>query len=265
MEPQINFTDSLSPMLLLVIDTSGKDGFVGLVRAGDQQDQAVIELIDEIALAGGTFSAQMVPQISGLLEKQSLQKGSVDGFVVVSGPGSFTGLRVGLAAVKALAEIMHKPIVPVSLLEVLAPSSLMIAVSEDEFGRRVHRYAVALDAGRGEAYVGEYEVNGQQESSIKSVGVSLLKVEDLSDLLTSGTARWIATPDQTVFDALSKKVPESQKHFIRRSLRRPRSLEVAVCGWQKLKAGETVSPEQLDANYIRRSDAEIFSKPAAGS
>ena len=84
-------------MLVLVTDTSGKDGFVGLVRAGDQG--ASVDVIDEIALAGGTFSAQLVPQVSELLEKHRLSKGSIDAFVVVSGPGSFTGLRVGLAAI----------------------------------------------------------------------------------------------------------------------------------------------------------------------
>ena len=251
-------------MLLLVTDTSGKDGFVGLVEAADRAGHAGIDVVDEIALAGGTFSAQLVPQISGLLEKHGLNKASLDAFVVISGPGSFTGLRVGLAAIKALAEILRKPIVPVSLLEVLAPSSLMIA-GDDESEQKVHRYVVALDAGRGEAYVGEYEITGQAEKSIKSVSESLLKMDDLSDLLASGTVHWITTPDHAIFDALSQRVPEVQRRFLRRNVRRPRSLEVAVRGWQKLKAGGTISCEQLDANYIRRSDAEIFSKPATSS
>ena len=250
-------------MLLLVTDTSGKDGFLGLVRVGAQPQRPDINVIEEVALAGGTFSAQLVPQISGLLEKHGLTKNSLDAFAVVSGPGSFTGLRVGLAAIKALAEILHKPIVAVSLLEVLARSTVMIAADEEESGRRDDHYAVALDAGRGEAYVGEYEVNRQAEDNIKPAGESLLRIEDLSDLLISGKARWISTPDQAIFDALSRNAPESQKRFIRRSLRRPRSLEVSALAHQKLVAGETVSPEHLDANYIRRSDAEIFSKPAA--
>lgn len=251
-------------MLLLVTDTSGKDGFVGLVRAGDGERSANIDVIDEIALSGGTFSAQLVPQISGLLQKHEFDKNSLDAFVVVAGPGSFTGLRVGLAAIKALAEILGKPIVPVSLLDVLAPSSLMIA-AEDDAERAGHRYAVALDAGRDEAYVGEFESKGRDESSIKSVAESLRKLDELASSLTSGAIHWIATPDQAIFDALSKKVPESQRRFIRRNLRRPRSIEVATRGWQKLKVGQTALPEQLDANYMRRSDAEIFSKPATTS
>src|SRR5215472_17703000 len=135
-------------MLLLVTDTSGKDGFVGLAHAGDSPKR--IEVVEEIPLAGGTFSAQLVPQISGLLQKHELRKTDIDAFIVVSGPGSFTGLRVGLAAIKALAEILHKPIVPVSLLEVAAVAS----------GARGKVLAV-LDAGRGEIYVGQYQVDGE--------------------------------------------------------------------------------------------------------
>jgi tRNA threonylcarbamoyladenosine biosynthesis protein TsaB len=253
-------------MLLLVIDTSGKDGFVGLARAGESSGR--VEVIEEVQLAGGTFSAQLVPQISGLLEKHHLLKTDIDAFIVVSGPGSFTGLRVGLAAIKALAEILRKPIVSVSLLEVLAPDSQMIAAGHNEENcPATYPYAVALDAGRGEVFVGQYEImiTSGENASFKALGESLLALDNLAVLLESGDAQWIATPDQIVFDALGKRVPESLRSRVRRSLRRPRSEEVARTGWQKLKAGETITSEQLDANYIRRSDAEIFSKPVPGS
>src|SRR5215467_8731423 len=137
-------------MLLLVTDTSGKDGFVGLAHAGDSPKR--IEVVEEIPLAGGTFSAQLVPQISGLLGKHHFRKTDIDAFVVVSGPGSFTGLRVGLAAIKALAEVLQKPIVAVSLLEVLARSSIRFGAEGSELiAPTAYNYAAALDAGRGEA------------------------------------------------------------------------------------------------------------------
>jgi tRNA threonylcarbamoyladenosine biosynthesis protein TsaB len=250
-------------MLLLVTDTSGKDGFVGLVRTGDGANPDRVEVIEEVALAGGTFSAQLVPQISGLLEKHGLRKTDIGAFVVVSGPGSFTGLRVGLAAIKALAEILQKPIVPVSVLEVLAPFSLSIAASHDAPSLTMLRYAVALDAARGEAFVGEYEISSVESCSPKAVGESLLSLDNLASLLESGVVQWISTPDQAIFDALGNSVSESKKRCVRRNMRRPRSEEVGILGIQKLKAGETVRPEQLEANYIRRTDAEIFSKPAS--
>jgi len=254
-------------MLLLITDTSGKDGFVGMVRISEAQGTEKLEVIEEVGLAGGTFSAQLVPQISALLAKHRLRKTDIGAFIVVSGPGSFTGLRVGLAAIKALAEILHPPIVSVSLLEVLALHSQMISVVLEEAGNQtVFAYAVALDAGRREAFVGKYEtVPGSSDNSFKVVGESLMGIEDLAASLESEAVRWIATPDQTIFDALTKVVSESKRRFIRRNLRRPRSLEVAELGWRKLQGGSTVSPEALEANYLRRSDAEIFPKPSSAS
>lgn len=253
-------------MLLLVTDTSGKDGAIGLVRAGEAASINKLEVIEDVPLAGGTFSAQLIPQISVMLEKHGVRKVDIDAFIVVSGPGSFTGLRVGLAAIKGLAEILHKPIVPISLLEALAPYSRMISAFHDASPDvDVFRYAVAFDAGRGEAYVGQYEIasTAPEDAPPKPLGESLLTFDNLAALLESGEARWISTPDPVIFDALGSRMSDSKRRFIRRTLRRTGSVEVASVGSRKLKAGETVSPEQLEANYIRRSDAQIFSKPAS--
>src|SRR5579864_7698710 len=107
-------------MLLLAVDTSGKHGSIALARCGPGD---ACEITEVVALAGGTFSAELVPQIAALLEKHGFSKSDIGAFVVVSGPGSFTGLRIGLTVVKALAEVLAKPIAAVSLLEVLATSS----------------------------------------------------------------------------------------------------------------------------------------------
>src|SRR5947207_9148906 len=131
-------------MLILAIDTSGKNGSLALVRF-EGESQRTLEVV---SLEGGTFSAQLVPQVSALLLKHNLTKDDIDAFAVVSGPGSFTGLRVGLAAVKALAEILQKPIVAVSLLESVACA--------DSRGRG--RIVSTLDAGRGEVDSGIFEL-----------------------------------------------------------------------------------------------------------
>src|ERR1700741_3954113 len=104
-------------MLLLAADTSGKQGSIALARCESGDACQVIEVVP---LTGGTFSAQLVPQIAALLTKHGFTKKDIGGFAVASGPGSFTGRRVGLAAIKALAEILGKPIAAVSLLEVMA-------------------------------------------------------------------------------------------------------------------------------------------------
>src|ERR1700685_4410296 len=143
-------------MLLLAIDTSGKHGSVGLARAGECSPDRDLELIETAPLVGGTFSAQLVPQIASLLSSHGFAKGELDAFVVASGPGSFTGLRIGLAAVKALAEVLNKPIAAVSLLEVC----IFISGSEG-------KVMAALDAGRGDVYVGECDVSTQTSPTLR--------------------------------------------------------------------------------------------------
>src|ERR1035438_7013804 len=105
--------------LVLAVDTSGKNGSVALARGVT----GGIDRLDVARLDGGAFSAQLVPQIALLLEKHKYTKSDLGALVVASGPGSFTGLRVGLAAIKALGEALQKPIVAVSLLEAVAWSS----------------------------------------------------------------------------------------------------------------------------------------------
>ena len=222
-------------MLLLAVDTSGKNGSLGLARVS--AGRTPIEVVEEIALAGGTFSAQLVPQIAALLEKHGSGKGDLAGFAVVSGPGSFTGLRVGLAAIKALAEVLHKPIAAVSLLEAVARS-----------GSDQGRVFSVLDAGRGDFYVGDYEV-GQLARMHRE---RLLTREDF---FAESKGQLVVTPDANIADAVRNA------GFRVEQVAYPRSAEIARLAWERIQRGETVLPENLAANYMRHSDAEIFSKP----
>src|SRR5437773_2781133 len=106
-------------MLILAVDTSGRNGGVALAR----DDAQAFKMLASAPLAGGSYSAQLVPQIAALLEEQKLTLDHIDAFAVAAGPGSFTGLRVGLASVKALAEISNKPIAAVSVLEAIAAAA----------------------------------------------------------------------------------------------------------------------------------------------
>ncbi len=223
-------------MLLLVTDTSGRSGNVALARA----DRENVELIEAASLAGGMFSAQLVPQIAALLQKHGFTKADIGGFAVVSGPGSFTGLRVGLAAIKALAEILQKPIAAISLLELIAAAS-----------RARGQVVAALDGGRGELFFGAYSMAGES--------AQVLREELLSkaEFLSQAREATVATPDLTLAEAaraagLTVTVTEQ-----------PTAEMIARFGWKKLQSGETVLPEQLEANYMRRSDAEMFVKQSS--
>jgi len=223
-------------MLIVAVDTSGKKGSVALCR-GDGEKFEVLELT---SLEGRTYSAQLMPRIAQLLAGHELSKTDVDGFAVVSGPGSFTGLRVGLATAKGLCEVLQKPLATVSMLEAIALT----------YGQPDQAVTVALDAGRGEVYVGDYLVAAGRASVVREY---IPKLETFAAEAAAG-CDVVLTPDVKVADCLQaanaqvKLVPTIQAD------------EIGWIGIRKLLAGEQDDPATVDVNYIRRSDAELFSK-----
>lgn len=248
-------------MLLLVVDTSGKNGSVALARLADGRGE--VELVESVLLAGGTFSAQLVPQIATLLANHRYSKMDLGGFVVVSGPGSFTGLRVGLAAVKALAEILLKPIAAISLLEAVAESTCgasFISAGGDASVSASPGGPVlaALDAGRTDVYVGEYEFGGGESASGASGVRTNMHSERLlsrEEFLNEARGRYVVTPDKALAESfVDAGIRTEQVEY-------PNSALIARLGWRRIQRGQTIGPEELEANYIRRSDAEIFFQP----
>jgi tRNA threonylcarbamoyladenosine biosynthesis protein TsaB len=221
-------------MLLLAVDTSGRQGSIALARCGPDN---ACEVIEVAALSGGTFSAELVPQIAVLLDKHGLSKADIGAFAVVSGPGSFTGLRIGLAVIKALAEVLAKPIAAVSLLEALAGA-----------GHSRGRVMTVLDAGRNEVFLGEYEAG----NAVTDVICERLLTRD--EWLETAGEQVIVTPDHAIAEAARAK----GLHVV--EIERPRSDAIARLGWGKIVSGQTVSPEALEANYTGRSEAELFVK-----
>lgn len=221
-------------MLLLAIDTSGPAGSVSLAQCTPDGSCQQVELV---AIAGGTFSAQLVPRIATLLENHGFSKNDIGAFAAASGPGSFTGLRVGLAAIKGLAEVLDKPIATVSLLEAVAVS-----------GNLTGKVAAVLDARRDEVFVGEYLVS--------SLGAELIREQllTITEWLDSAPDWPVVTPDAPIANAARARGIRVEQ------IERPRSDVIARLGCRKTLEGLTVSTEDLDANYIRLSDAEIFSK-----
>ncbi len=220
-------------MLVAAIDTSGKSGGISLAE-GDGQSFRIIE---SSAIAGGTFSAQLVPTLAALLHKHGLAPLDLDGFSAISGPGSFTGLRVGLSAIKGLAEVLKKPIATVSLLEALAD----VSGAQGAIG-------AALDAGREEIFFGLYE---RQVDAIEQRSERLLSRKELIDEIRLAHPMALVSSDGGVLSILRDAGLEALE------TKRPGSEEAARIGLRKLLRGETVSVETLDANYLRRSDAEI--------
>jgi tRNA threonylcarbamoyladenosine biosynthesis protein TsaB len=222
-------------MLLLAVDTSGKNGSLALARMTTSGN--AVEVIEEVVLAGGSLSSQLVPQTSALLEKYEYSKSDLSYFAVASGPGSFTGLRVGLAAIKAMGEILRKPIAAVSLLEVVARS-----------GAAEGRVFSVLDAGRSQLYVGDYELG-------PPVCMYSERLLSRDEMFSESAGRLVVTPDPNFAEvARGAGLRVEQVDY-------PSSGAIARLGWERIQRGETILPENLEANYIRRTDAEIFSKP----
>src|SRR5580658_3202448 len=223
-------------MLLLSVDTSGKQGSIALAIAGatDGDDFEVIEIAP---LVGGTFSAQLIPQIVELLFRNGFTKSDIGALAAASGPGSFTGLRIGLAAVKALAEVLGKPIAGVSLLEVCVFAS----------GAQ-GKIMAALDAGRSDVYVGEYKIPAVPGQ------VPREHILTRSEFLAQAKGWTVVTPDSVLSERASAAGLSVS------TLPPISAAAVARLGWRKIQSGETVTPEQLEANYIRRTDAEMLEK-----
>jgi tRNA threonylcarbamoyladenosine biosynthesis protein TsaB len=220
-------------MLLFAADTSGKHGSIALGQCDQGGSCKVIEVVP---LAGGTFSAQLVPQLAALLSKHGFGAEDIGGFAVVSGPGSFTGLRVGLAAIKALGEVTGKTIAVVSALEAVVSGA-----------KTRGRILAALDAGRDQVYVGQYEVGERT----KSIGERLLTRQEF---LTEAGGQTVVTPDDSIANTAGAAGVTVER------VEHPRADTILRLGWEKILGGQTVSPEDLEANYLRRSDAEIFAK-----
>jgi tRNA threonylcarbamoyladenosine biosynthesis protein TsaB len=220
-------------MLILSVDTSGRQGSLALTRGGPDS----FDLLELVPLAGGMYSASLIPELVSLLTRHRFQKKDLEGFAVVSGPGSFTGLRVGLAAVKGLAEILQRPIATVSMLEAVAAQT-----------NRDGSVLAAMDAGRKEIFAGEYSVQAGEPGLVRE---SLLTQAQFSELLEAKRGAELITPDIVVAEL-------AVAHLQIRQIEWPDAGKIARLGWNKLRKGQTVTTEALEANYIRRSDAEIF-------
>jgi len=221
-------------MLIVAVDTSGRSGSVALCRG----DTGAFEVLGLSTLEGGTYSARLMPSIAELLLRSQITKSQFDGLVVVDGPGSFTGLRVGLSTVKALCEVLRKPLATVSMLEALAITH----------GHKSENVTAVLDAGRGELYVGEYHLDKKGAQLVRE------SMPKLAELVTHPPAPSVAivTPTPKIVDALAAAGFQA-------TLVLPLHADaIGLIGLRKLLSGDLADPATLDANYIRRSDAELY-------
>ena len=218
--------------VVLGVDTCGPSGSVALGRlTGDG-----VELLEQIELAGRSYSATLVTAVGELLKRAEMKAARLNAIVAVHGPGSFTGVRVGLSAVKGLAEPGQIPVAAVSRLEVLAWKA---GVSW-----------AALDAHRHEVFLRV----GEKAREVLAGGADFSAID-----VKPGE---IAVCD----DAAASVMREAWPGVEVRRVEAPSAGDALSLARGKLLAGEFADLALLDGNYLRRSDAEIFGEAAtAGS
>jgi len=217
-------------MRLLLLNTCGAAGSVAL--ADTELSEPVVALAE---MPGRSASERLVAAVREAMAAVSWKLADLAAVAVVTGPGSFTGVRVGLSVAKGLSEAGGVPLIAVSRLAMLAAS-----------GDSKQRICALLDAGRNEFYCGQYPGS-------PGAGEALLSRENA--LLAARQADEVLVCEQSVSDALGQEValqlvPE------------PTAADALPIAWSRLKAAAFDDPETLDANYLRRTDAEIFAKPA---
>lgn len=206
---------------VLAVDTTSEFGSLALAADG--------AIVEEILLHSPQgFGHVLFPQMEALLARHGWSLASIDAFAAAAGPGSFTGVRIGLAAVKGLAETLGKRAAAVGNLKAIAES-----------GSGALRAAL-FDARRGQVYGAVYraDLTLAQAETVARLGDWLAN-------LPAGELEFV-TPQPEVFAAA---LPGPV-------IRAPRALAAAVARLARIQGFK--DPAALDANYVRRSDAELL-------
>ena len=212
---------------LMALDTTAERGSLALLRDG--------AVVDEVTLQSTEGFGQIVfEEIEAILGRHSLELSGISCFAGATGPGSFTGVRVGLTVVKGFGDGVGRPVVGVSNLRAMAA-----------FGESAIR-GVLLDARRGEVY-----------GAVYSAALECLQAETVMRL-TDWVAGLPVEAEVIALDfGLFAEVLGERKRTVA-----PRALAGAMgrIAWGEFVAGCGVDAAALDANYVRRSDAEVLWK-----
>ena len=230
-------------MIILGIDTSDSRGSVAVRKDGRTLQVAAHESQED-------YSSWLLPAVEGICKGSLVMPRDADVLAVSTGPGSFTGLRVGLTAVKAWAEVYGKKIVGVSRLEAMA-------------GRAKGEGYIAscYDAQRGHVFGGIFRrVRGEME--VVEGGMVVSPEEFLGVVAArcgSEAVAWVAMDGE-----LMKRLPGWEERMeigdTMTACGGDVARSIAELGEERARKGQFTDALVLDANYVRRSDAEIFWK-----
>jgi tRNA threonylcarbamoyladenosine biosynthesis protein TsaB len=223
-------------MKILAVDTATRSCSVAIVDQGS--------LLAEITtVSGQTHSKHLMDMIHAVLQTANLTVSDVDGWAVSAGPGSFTGLRIGMSTIKGLAVASGKPVAGVSSLEVLAWQVLPCS----------DLMCPMLDARKGQVYCARYRsVSGALVQELPAVvlspGQAVRDINKRCVFVGDGAQHYESVIVSSLGDCA--RIAFDGQHIIRAS-------SVAWLSLQHFESGHSDDPARLVPYYIRKSDAEL--------
>jgi tRNA threonylcarbamoyladenosine biosynthesis protein TsaB len=235
-------------MQVLALDTTGRQGSVAIVR----DDDRVLTVAEQAGDPARSHAERLPADILALLDARAVPVSAIDCFAVASGPGSFTGLRIGIATMQGLASVSQKPMVGVSALTALA----QLASDGRQAGDRI---GVWIDAYRREVFAALFDVTDKPPFSLERLNqIEGATVGDPAATL----GRWLRLgPLPAVFIGDGAKL--YREHLVRAAESAlilpvpPLAGAVGRLALAHARRGETVSPSGIQPLYVRRPDAEL--------
>ena len=226
-------------MLILALESSAKAASVALCRDG-------VLIAQSQQCSGLTHSCTLLPMAEQMLKNTDTKLADVDAIAVARGPGSFTGVRIGVSTAKGFAWGAQKPAIGVSTLEAMAYHGL--AAGEGAL------VCAAMDARRSQIYNALFEIRGgkpvrlceDRAISLAELGEELGKMQKSAFLVGDGA--------ELCYTTLLERLP--QLTLLPEHLRQQRASGVALAAWEKIGRGESGDAASLVPNYLRLSQAE---------
>ncbi|XZE19792.1 tRNA (adenosine(37)-N6)-threonylcarbamoyltransferase complex dimerization subunit type 1 TsaB [Pirellulaceae bacterium SH449] len=247
---------------LLAIETSGKFGSVAIASRTEESSQAIVSLDLPKTIGSAQSLAPCIEQIAATHGMPLSELGCI---ALVNGPGSFTGLRVGVATAKSLAYALRVPVVPLDTLDVVHLQGANAALLAQRTDPPKHIHAL-LDAYRGQLFVQSRSIR----SSLSNTGV--LDIEDFlrecresndspqaHALIGPGCQRVLRFCERELEDAELKGWCEQLPCFESTDFE-PHAVFVAKLGLERWNQGRQIDPFLLLPNYFRGSAAEEKAK-----
>ncbi|KAB3532065.1 tRNA (adenosine(37)-N6)-threonylcarbamoyltransferase complex dimerization subunit type 1 TsaB [Alkaliphilus serpentinus] len=225
-------------MKLLALDTSSMVATVAIM----EEDKLIAETVLNHKK---THSSQLMPLIKEALDNCGLTPADIDYFAASLGPGSFTGLRIGITTIKAMAQALNKPVVGVSTLDALAYN---LPCSEGIL-------CPIIDAQRDNLYTARYKWKKQELNRISDYDI--LHIDELIDVLNNQNEKIIFLGDGiNQFQQILEGSLKEKALFPHNALSIPRASSIGGLALIQIKEGNVQKAEELLPIYMRKSQAE---------